>query len=87
MDPVSNKIAINPQSGEITLSSPLDYEKTTKLTLNITAKDYGSTPKSSSTSVKISVTDINDETPKFNLSTYHKNVSEDINGMCEIAAI
>ena len=52
-------------SGRITTAAPLDYEATKHYQLIVQAQDGASDPKSSSTVVRISVTDVNDNAPVF----------------------
>jgi len=58
---------INPHSGEIKLSRPLDRETMSSYTITITARDSPSSGESKVSSMQgiVSITDINDENPSF----------------------
>ena len=56
---------INHLTGEVFLSKPLNYERTQKYTLNITADDRGNPPKSTVSLLSIYVIDENDNPPVF----------------------
>ena len=58
-----NAFTINPANGIITTASDLDYEKEKFYTLNVSVRDQGTPPLSSSILVKIEVIDVNDVTP------------------------
>ncbi|XP_074649083.1 cadherin-23-like [Tubulanus polymorphus] len=52
-------------NGDLFLNKPLDYENIRYYELNVTARDKGEEPLSSVTTVRITVLDINDESPRF----------------------
>lgn len=56
---------INHLTGEVFLSKALNYERTQKYTLNITADDRGNPPKSTVSLLSINVIDENDNPPVF----------------------
>lgn len=56
---------INHLTGEVFLIKSLDFEKTRKYFLNITADDRGSPPQSSVSWLTVNVLDDNDNAPKF----------------------
>lgn len=56
---------INHLTGEVFLIKPLDFEKTPKYLLNITADDRGSPLQSSVSQLTVNVLDENDNAPKF----------------------
>lgn len=58
-----NAFTINPTDGIITTASELDYEKVKFYILNVSVRDQGTPPLSSSILVKIEVIDVNDMTP------------------------
>ena len=59
----SGVFSIGSATGEITLASALDYETTTSYTIEVTVTDNGGTPKSSSQTITVSVTNVDDEVP------------------------
>ena len=75
---------INHLTGEVFLIKPLDFEKTTKYLLNITADDRGNPPQSSVSWLTVNVLDENDNAPKFadQPSTIH--TSENVTAGSEI---
>ena len=68
---------INPQNGIISTKVPLDYETKSSFSLIVTAND-GGTPISLSSRclVKLTVTDVNDNSPVFVHSKFSVNISE-----------
>ena len=58
-----NAFTINPANGIITTASELDYEKEKFYILNVSVRDQGTPPLSSSILVKIEVIDVNDMAP------------------------
>ena len=77
-DPTST-FSINPSSGAIMLSTALNYETRNNYTLNITATDGGGNTGTNSASVLITVTDVNDNEPRFSANFYTFNVQENFN--------
>ncbi|KAK3739519.1 hypothetical protein QZH41_016191, partial [Actinostola sp. cb2023] len=57
--------SINPSTGQLSVTGPIDRETTASYNLIVRASDSGKPPRSSSTSVKITVTDENDNAPKY----------------------
>ncbi|XP_069510304.1 protocadherin alpha-5-like isoform X10 [Ambystoma mexicanum] len=58
------------------LKDPLDRESTAEHTITITAVDRGSPPMTTSTTIKVQVSDINDNSPKFTQPAYTMYVTE-----------
>uniref|UniRef100_A0A3B4UZP7 Protocadherin beta-1 n=1 Tax=Seriola dumerili TaxID=41447 RepID=A0A3B4UZP7_SERDU len=56
--------------------SPLDREKQSQYDLTITAKDAGHPPLSSEKTIRVVVSDVNDNSPEFSLSPYTFYVTE-----------
>lgn len=73
------KFSINPESGNLTIISSLDYEKAKIYVLNISATDQG-TPYTLSSlhnfTVTVVVVDSNDNNPIFEKSLYQTTISE-----------
>ncbi|PAA86346.1 hypothetical protein BOX15_Mlig001113g3 [Macrostomum lignano] len=63
-------------SGNLSLVAALDYETTRDYTLRVQAADGGSPPRISTSSILISVLDVNDETPQFKQSNYAMSIPE-----------
>ena len=68
---------INSQTGAIITNAQLDREKTSSYLLTVTAKDGGNPSLSDSTDVEISLIDVNDNAPIFNLPLYQASIPED----------
>ena len=63
--------------GMITTTSSLDREKTSEYNLVVTATDAGRPPMSSKATVKVIVSDMNDNRPVFSKASYIVDVPED----------
>ncbi|XP_017384935.1 cadherin EGF LAG seven-pass G-type receptor 1 isoform X5 [Cebus imitator] len=68
---------IHNSSGWITLCAELDREEVEHYSFGVEAVDHGSPPMSSSTSVSITVLDVNDNDPVFTQPTYELRLNED----------
>ncbi|XP_070407913.1 protocadherin alpha-3 isoform X9 [Nothobranchius furzeri] len=60
----------------IVTKSPLDREKQSHYDLTITAKDAGQPPLSSEKTIRVVVSDVNDNSPEFTLSPYTFYITE-----------
>ncbi len=65
--------SINTATGVITLTGTLDYETTQSYNLTVRVTDNAGTPLSSSATITVNVTDINDLTPAISGSTFSVN--------------
>lgn len=74
--PDSRLFRINSKSGIIRVIGKLDYEKTKSYTLTVMASDTGPSVLTSTTSVKIDITDANDNRPVFSEKNYAAKVEE-----------
>ncbi|ETE70709.1 hypothetical protein L345_03479, partial [Ophiophagus hannah] len=70
--------SISPNTASIFLSKKLDFETQSLYKLNITAKDNGRPPRSSTMSVVIYVRDYNDNPPVFPAGDIFKSIVENI---------
>ncbi|CAH8469943.1 unnamed protein product [Heterobilharzia americana] len=61
---------------KLTTASSFDREFISKVTVWITCSDYGSPARSSTGSVAVRITDVNDESPVFSQTHYYFNVNE-----------
>ncbi|XP_012936384.1 cadherin-23 [Aplysia californica] len=59
------KFSINESTGEISIKAALDREQKDSYTITVTARDYGQPMQTSTASVNVSVTDVNDSPPRF----------------------
>uniref|UniRef100_A0AAY5EW03 FAT atypical cadherin 4 n=1 Tax=Electrophorus electricus TaxID=8005 RepID=A0AAY5EW03_ELEEL len=70
--------SISPSTGSIFLVRKLDYETQSLYKLNITAKDNGMPPRSSSIPLVIHVRDFNDNPPVFTPGDIFKSIPENL---------
>lgn len=77
-DQTASEFIINPQTGAITTTKPLDREIVPAYLLTVTARDGGIPPLSDTTDVEISVTDVNDNAPVFEAPQYQGSIPEDV---------
>ncbi|XP_015586979.1 fat-like cadherin-related tumor suppressor homolog isoform X2 [Cephus cinctus] len=71
------KFQIDTQTGAITISEQLDYERARDYFLTIQAIDGGIPPLSNHATVNITVTDSNDNAPIFSEVSYRTSIRED----------
>ena len=69
---------IDPQTGVIKVNKALDRETQEEYRLKVRASDSGAEPLSSTVTVTIRVTDINDNAPRFTLDKYVVRIREDL---------
>ena len=75
---VADVFQIEPSTGEIIVTSALDREKQANYSLTVQATDRGIPQRSSTSIVKILVSDINDNKPIFDMKNYSVKVNESI---------
>ncbi|XP_041444719.1 protocadherin gamma-B2 isoform X9 [Xenopus laevis] len=63
--PVSSYISINSMTGVLYAQRPFDYEQLREFNIQIAAKDNGSPPLNSTTTVTVCITDLNDNSPNI----------------------
>uniref|UniRef100_UPI00398F28FC protocadherin Fat 4 n=1 Tax=Pristiophorus japonicus TaxID=55135 RepID=UPI00398F28FC len=68
--------SISPGSGLVTSAAPLDRETASQVRLNISATDQGLHPKTSYTSLLITIVDVNDQAPTFTHRSYRLSLPE-----------
>lgn len=81
------RFSINPQNGDITLVSSLDREVTDFYSLIVKAYDHGETRLTSTISLNVSVSDINDNSPQFTMNTVSSEVPENTTSNSLIATL
>lgn len=69
---------MNPSTGEMLVNTILDRETRPNYTVTVTAFDNGNPPKSSTQSLTIKISDVNDNKPVFNPVSYTKAIAENI---------
>lgn len=67
----SNLLRINPSSGVIQTAAELDRETLDVIRLSVLATDKGDPPMSSSALVEITILDVNDNCPVFEMVCSH----------------
>ena len=67
---------LDPMSGNLTITSPLDFETRMEYRLTVVATDMGIPPLSSEADVYVQVTDFNDNPPVFTQTRYRGDVLE-----------
>jgi len=68
---------IDPATGDIIITTPLNREQVPGYTLTVTATDHGRPAKSDTAEIDVVVVDVNDNAPKFLQPSYSAHVSED----------
>lgn len=76
--PNSRRFNIDPTSGAISTAEPLDRETKDRYVIQVVVADGGTPARTDSATVMINVTDVNDNRPTFNTSTYTVTVLENI---------
>ncbi|XP_075466227.1 protocadherin Fat 1 isoform X4 [Ascaphus truei] len=69
--------SVDMETGWVTTLTELDHEKMSKYSIVIVAYDHGDKVLSSSTIIEVTVTDVNDNPPRFTAEIYKGTVSED----------
>ena len=72
----TNTFKIDANTGEIMVAKPLDYEQVQRYTMHIEARDDLNLRSAINATVTISIVDVNDNLPTFDMSLYTQNVSE-----------
>ncbi|XP_041054608.1 protocadherin Fat 4 [Carcharodon carcharias] len=73
-----NKFSINATSGDLSVIGDLDRELAEWVPIDVIASDKGQPSLSSSISITVIITDINDNSPAFTQNTYNVTVDENI---------
>jgi len=68
---------VDPVTGDVVITAPLDREQVPGYTLTVTATDHGLPAKSDTADIDVVVSDVNDNSPKFLEASYSAHVSED----------
>lgn len=75
-DHIEDKFEINPVTGAIIILQPLDYDEINEYRLTILAKDLGFRSRTAVATLTVMLTDINDNPPIFNSSSFEVSISE-----------
>ncbi|XP_077433259.1 protocadherin gamma-A10-like isoform X42 [Vanacampus margaritifer] len=76
MDDVRHLFSINEDSGEVTLTGNVDYEKSRSYQINVRASDDGGL--TDSCKVIVDIVDVNDNSPMINVMSKTNVISEDV---------
>ncbi|TRY90720.1 hypothetical protein DNTS_028511 [Danionella cerebrum] len=76
-DKLRKLFEVNPVSGEIIVRGPLDFEVKDKYEIDIQASDKGIVPLTADKSVTIKISDVNDNSPKIEVTSFSNAVPED----------
>ncbi|XP_011188059.1 protocadherin Fat 1 isoform X2 [Zeugodacus cucurbitae] len=68
---------LNPLEGTLVLKKTLDYETMQNFTVKLRAQDQGSPPKYTDTTLKVVITDADDQNPKFQYESYTGELPND----------
>lgn len=77
-EPFADWFVIQAESGMITTAKQLDREEASQVVLTVMASDLGVPSLNSTTTVTVTIADVNDNYPVFPVESYHSNVSEDV---------
>ncbi|XP_038844024.1 protocadherin-1-like [Salvelinus namaycush] len=75
--PASDSSTDNKRKYFLQTTTPLDYEKVREYRVEIVAVDSGNPALSSTNSLKVQVTDVNDNSPVFSLTLFEVNFAEE----------
>ncbi len=82
-----NAFIVNEVSGDIRVASDIDREVVSNFALRVRAFDLGSPQMRRTITVAITVSDINDQTPTFNPTSYSALVREDVPESTEVLTV
>ncbi|XP_076729885.1 protocadherin alpha-8 isoform X39 [Maylandia zebra] len=68
---------VDSNTGEIIVKGPIDYEEKDRYQIDIKASDKGQVPLATEKSVKITIVDLNDNTPEIEVTSLSSAVPED----------
>ncbi|XP_061163889.1 protocadherin Fat 4-like [Saccostrea echinata] len=77
VDNIQDTFSVNSNSGEIKTKVDLDRETQDSYNLIVEARDTGSPPKTGTTTVRVTLIDVNDNSPKFT-TIFSVNIPEDL---------
>ena len=85
----TNMVTIDPVSGRIQTTQPLDAEAHTELRLTVEAADLAPLGQqlSSTTEVIVNIEDVNDNFPRFTQSTYSATIIEELPSMTPVIKV
>lgn len=84
---LADKFQINPDTGVITAAVSFDREDTETVLVDVIARDKGSPSRSSSSLVRVTILDVNDERPIFSHSAYSFAVMENLAPGAEVGTV
>ncbi|XP_023823782.1 protocadherin gamma-C5-like [Salvelinus sp. IW2-2015] len=76
-DSIQKLFVINEDTGAITLSDALDYEKSPSYKFDVCARDKGTPSMEAHSGVQVTIVDVNDNSPEITITSSPKPVRED----------
>ncbi|XP_049764628.1 cadherin-related tumor suppressor-like [Schistocerca cancellata] len=70
------EFAVSAETGAVTIRQPLDYDSVPEYHLNITASDLAFEPRHATATLRVTLTDVNDNAPSFEHAEYSASVRE-----------
>uniref|UniRef100_A0A6I8R583 FAT atypical cadherin 1 n=1 Tax=Xenopus tropicalis TaxID=8364 RepID=A0A6I8R583_XENTR len=77
LEEIKELFSVDRETGWVTTLGELDHEKTNKYHIVVVAYDHGDKVLSSSSTIEVTVMDVNDNPPRFTAEIYKGTVSED----------
>ncbi|XP_076447116.1 protocadherin-11 X-linked-like [Babylonia areolata] len=65
---ILSQFAVDPNSGDVILTRPLDFEKDQRLQFMVVVKDHGSPEQQTQAAVIVNVADVNDNAPQIDIT-------------------
>uniref|UniRef100_A0A4W3JT73 Cadherin domain-containing protein n=1 Tax=Callorhinchus milii TaxID=7868 RepID=A0A4W3JT73_CALMI len=84
---VRELFSLDPETGEIRVQGPLDFEKSNIYELDVQAVDHGAPTMAGHSSVLVRLTDVNDNSPEIQLTSVSSTVGEEATPGTVIAVI
>ncbi|KAG7517498.1 protocadherin alpha-3-like [Solea senegalensis] len=69
--------SIDPETGTIQVTGPIDFEKSKSYEIDIKASDRGHVPLTTAKSVMITIIDVNDNAPEIEVTSFSSSIKED----------
>ncbi|XP_029020998.2 protocadherin alpha-8-like isoform X15 [Betta splendens] len=74
---VLDLFSIDPKTGEIMVTGPIDFEQCKNYEIDIQASDKGPVPLTTDKSVILTIIDINDNAPEIEVTSFSSSIKED----------
>ncbi|XP_048884454.1 protocadherin gamma-C5-like isoform X1 [Brienomyrus brachyistius] len=76
-DQVLKLFSVDAKTGEVRVTGEVDYEKADVYDITVQARDRGSPAMEGSCTIKVEITDVNDNTPEVTITSLNSPVKED----------